>query len=458
MFHHLLQHFLQQPTLTAPTEKYKKLAYDSTAELVQSIQCILPALDRRAMALSKCASYDAALGHVDVMQQLSPSSAVGYLRAASIYSEQGKQRHAIDICNQALSIVDSDDVHYATLQRLKMDADQQQAKCIDFISQLPLDVVITTLIPMLMEHNSLHPSDPCEYLYVSNQWRDRIVQCWGGFKFRIHHEDSVIMSECQQLFDFSQYATSLHIYKYSTGTWLPDLFRDHNFASLRKIHIQCLTAYKINHFISALKLVSNTVTHLDIDLDDRLRLSLSNVLLTCPNLVSLDMANPSDIDLSEIPTMPKLETLLISYAQEEITSDRIKEVCQRFPSLKKLELGPCLDIESALVVSDYCPSMKHLGIVMLDQGVEISFSDQGGTCDVQGITHLSIMCLESKGTRQHISSVLNKYQQTLQQITWDIEPDSGDNIYNSLISTSTVMTVLETYLMPFVVFTSFSVS
>ncbi|CDS10634.1 hypothetical protein LRAMOSA11120 [Lichtheimia ramosa] len=423
-------HLCQQPTLIASAEKYKQLVYDSTAELVQPIQRILSALDRRALALSKCATYDAALRDANLMQQLSPTSAIGYLREASIYSEQGKQRHVIDICNQALRIVDPKDVHYATLQQTKVDAEQRQNKHIDFITQLPVDIVHTTLIPMFMKENALDAVKRCDYLYVSNQWRDQIVQCWGGFEFRVHHEDSVISEHCQQLFDFSQYATSLYIHWYSIGTWLPDLFRDHNFCSLRKINIQCLEESTINHFISALKLVRDTVTHLYIDVEDESEISLADIFLACPNLISLDLTYPARIELTGIPTMTKLETLLISYAREEITSDQVIEVFQRFPSLKKLELGPCSDIESALVVSDYCPSMKHLGIVMLDQGVEISFSDQGGACDVQGITHLSIRHSESKATRQHINSIFNKYQRTLQQITWDIEPDSEDNIYN----------------------------
>ncbi|CDS06431.1 hypothetical protein LRAMOSA08959 [Lichtheimia ramosa] len=399
------RHLCQQPTLIASAEKYKQLVYDSTTELVQPIQCIVTALDRRALALSKCASYDAALRDANLMQQLSPFSAIGYLREASIYSEQGKQRHVMDICNQAQDIVDPKDVHYATLQQVKKDAEQRQNIRIDFISQLPVDIVHTTLIPMFMKHSTLHPLDRCEYLYVSNQWRDRIVQCCDGFEFHIDNEDFVILKRCPQLLTFR----NMQLHWISTN----------------------LEKDTINHFISALKLVSNTLMDLEIDLRNGPELSLSNMLLTCPNLVSLDMMYPADIDLTRIPTMPKLETLYISDPQEDITSDKVMEMLQRCPSLKKLELGPCSDIESALVASDYCPSLKHLELSIHRRGVDISCSGLDRACEEQGITHLSITSpREAAEILEDGSSILNKYQRTLQQITWDIEPDTEDDIYN----------------------------
>ncbi|CDH60964.1 predicted protein [Lichtheimia corymbifera JMRC:FSU:9682] len=81
----------KQPNLTASTEKYAKLVYDSTTELHEPIQSILSALDRRAIGLSKCANFESALRDAKVMQQLSPASALGYTREAIINREQGKQ-------------------------------------------------------------------------------------------------------------------------------------------------------------------------------------------------------------------------------------------------------------------------------------------------------------------------------------------------------------------------------
>ncbi|CDS06443.1 hypothetical protein LRAMOSA08971 [Lichtheimia ramosa] len=337
-----------QPTLIASTEKYKQLVHDSTAELVQPIQCILSALDRRSMGLSKCGSYDAALRDADIMQQFSPSSAMGYLRAVNIYSEQGKQQQVIDICNKAMHMVDTKDPDYTNLQQAKVDAEQRQNIRIDFIMQLPVEVVFTALIPMLMKENTLKASKPCKYLHVSNQWRDRILQCFGDLQFHIDNEYSVSSQRCLQLFQLAQYVKTLNISSYTKGTWLPDLFRDHHFSSLRKIYIERMKRGVRVHLLSALKLVSNTLTHLDLGLAKEPKLSLARILLTCPNMVWLRMEFPSDIDLSQVPAMTKLETLII-VNEETITSDQIMNIYQRFPSLNRLELGACSDLNQHLL-------------------------------------------------------------------------------------------------------------
>ncbi|CDS06454.1 hypothetical protein LRAMOSA08982 [Lichtheimia ramosa] len=388
-----LSDLCQQPTLAASTEKYKQLVYDSTAELLQPIQCILSALDRRSMALSKCASYDAALRDADIMQQFSPSSAMGYLRAVNIYSEQGKQQQVIDICNKAMHMVDTKDPDYTKLQQAKMDAEQRQNIRIDFIMQLPVEIVFTALIPVLMKENTLKASKPCEYLYVSNQWRDQILQYFGDLQFRIDDEHSVILNRCPQLFQLAQYIKALNISSYTKGSWLVDLIRDYHFSSLRKIEIQLGNGVGL-HFISALKLVSSTLTHVEI------------YLYYGPKF-------PSDIDLSQVPTMAKLETLVL-VNEEGINYDQTIEIYKRFPSLKTLKLAVCSDFESALVVSDYRPSMKCRKVQMTTYCLELSFSGQG----------------VSALTQQNAIVILNKYQGTLQDIYWSIEPDSNDDMYS----------------------------
>ncbi|CDS10642.1 hypothetical protein LRAMOSA11128 [Lichtheimia ramosa] len=200
----------QQPTLIASTEKYKQLVHDTTTELVQPIQCILSAWDRRAMALSKCASFESALRDATVMQQLSPTSALGYIREAMIYSEQGKQRHVIDICNHALDVVDTKDPSYGILLQVKIHAQQRDDKRIDFFSELPVEIVMTTLIPMFMNKDDrLDAINPCPYLYVSNLWRDRIIQSFHGLAF-VTNEDTE-HDPHPQVIKFAQHTRSLYV-------------------------------------------------------------------------------------------------------------------------------------------------------------------------------------------------------------------------------------------------------
>lgn len=173
----------QLPTVPASTEKYKQLVYDSTAQLVQPIQSILSALDLRAKALSNCASFESALRDANIMQQLSSSSAVGYLREAMIYSEQGKQRHVSEICNKALRVVDTKDPSYDTLQRVKANALTLSA---NFLSTLLLQHSFQCSCPMILLLHPIHAST----LQVSNQWRHRIIQSVDGLSFSMSEDDS----------------------------------------------------------------------------------------------------------------------------------------------------------------------------------------------------------------------------------------------------------------------------
>lgn len=60
---------------------------------------------------------------------------------------------------------------------------------IDFIRQLPVEIVMTRLIPLLMHNADLDSSIPCAYVHVSQLWCDRIAQCFGGLHFNIHWEE-----------------------------------------------------------------------------------------------------------------------------------------------------------------------------------------------------------------------------------------------------------------------------
>lgn len=226
----------RQPTLKAPSEKYAQIVHDSTTQLHQSFVSILSALDRRAMALTKTASFESALHDANLIQQLSPSSALGYLREASIYSEQGKQLQVIRICNKGLNKVDANDKHYGTLKQLRRDAEQHHNTRIDFIKQLPTDIVITTLIPMFMDDFRMSSTAPSLYLYVSNLWRNRIIQCFGGLRFTIGNTEDHDLS-C--VLELSRYIKILDVERHSKITQVSGLLCNNNFCSLTELSIYC---------------------------------------------------------------------------------------------------------------------------------------------------------------------------------------------------------------------------
>ncbi|KAJ8658031.1 hypothetical protein O0I10_006302 [Lichtheimia ornata] len=407
----------KQPTLTVSSEKYAKLVYESTQQLHQSLQPDLSALNRRAIGFGKCVNYESAFRDAHLIQQLSPSSALGYLCEATIYSEQGKQLQVIDICNKGLSKVDTSDTHYATLLQAKVDAKQQQDTRIDFISQLPNDIVITILVPMIMENNVVKTFAPCPYFQVSNVWSNCIIECFKGLRFMVEEDDDM-----SHVIQFAEHTKSLHVSGYFEGTWLGDLIGGNAFSSLQQIVICSFGSGNIDHFVSSLRHVSSTLTDLELDMDDGPELRAPDVMMVCPNLISLSIMNPLDgnINVQQMTTWPTLTTLSLNDARNPITCDQIIHIWKRWPRLKKLELSPCTDIQSTLIVSEYSPSMNCIELWMYDSILTLTFLDEGN--QAHGITEMNI---DSSTLEDDIckdtTSIVKQHHNTLEHLRWDID-------------------------------------
>ncbi|KAJ8657578.1 hypothetical protein O0I10_006642 [Lichtheimia ornata] len=396
----------------------------------QSPQCDLSTLNLSALELSKLANFDAALHDANIMQQTSPSSALGYIHAAAIYSEQGKQHDAIDVCTKGLSLVGTNDTYYATLQQVKHVAMQRQNTRIDFVSQLPVEIVVTRLIPLFMDYDLLDSSTPYAYMHVSKVWRDRIHECFGGLRFMVDFDEDHNEGRCSQAIQFAQHTKGLIIAWYSQGTWLSDLLCGNGFCMLRDLHINGYANTHDTGFLSALTSISNTLTHLyiSLSLEDDI-LPAADIVSACPNLETLGIVNPFDADMSSLPmtTWPNMKILSITQARKRISSDQVVEIAKRFPSLKRLTLLPCDDTRSALVLPQYCSSITRLQLRMNDKSVQLIYSDEGYPCDEQGITSLAIHgFLWTRYSDHDIIPLLQHYQRRLIHLDWDIVLDITD--------------------------------
>ncbi|KAJ8657976.1 hypothetical protein O0I10_006247 [Lichtheimia ornata] len=422
MTHTIWNDLCNQPTLTASSDKYAQLVHNATTLVHEGIQLILSALDQRATGSTKCANFEAALHDAKLMQQFSPFSARGYIREASIYSEQGKQRQAIDICDKGMSMVNTKDTYYDDLKRAKMDAEQRQNTRIDFVSQLPLDIVITTLIPMLVKDSLRIPEMPSPYVFISKTWRDRIVECFGGLRFEIGYFGGHRDRECLEVAKFARYTKELKVSSYSQGRWVGDLLSQNDFCMLRKLCIAEFSNNHVDHFVSCLESISNTLTHLNISFQGAV-LSVPTIVKACPNLVSLCIFNTPNAGVSSLPmkTWPALRTLSLTFSQTALTCDEIVWILRRFPSLKRLELHPCSDIESALIVLRYAPRISNIELLMRDKGVQLTYVDEGHACE--GITHLT-MKTETGQICNNTATILKQHHETLERIEWDMDDES----------------------------------
>lgn len=92
-----------------------------------------------------------------------------------MYQQQGRQQAAVSIYKQGLKSVASTDDGYRLLETSCAAAIEAQAKVIDFMSELPGDIVSMTIVPFLFENYKLRHNSVCPYFYVCRTWRERIL-------------------------------------------------------------------------------------------------------------------------------------------------------------------------------------------------------------------------------------------------------------------------------------------
>ena len=188
-----------------------------TTEIQQCRRRLLKLLHDRATASAACAKFEMALCDAAEMRNIMPSSPMGYLCRGDIYRLQGRQQAAISAYNKGLALSSTWSHDHGRIEELlqcnKEDAKHQWRKRIDFITQLPLDIVTSYIIPMLLGDKPLVVQEPCPYLYVSRGWRERIVLGQGGLKFHVRHLDDAN----NQLVRFAPYVGTLLIRGYQNN-------------------------------------------------------------------------------------------------------------------------------------------------------------------------------------------------------------------------------------------------
>ncbi|KAJ8657599.1 hypothetical protein O0I10_006663 [Lichtheimia ornata] len=422
-------------------EDHEKPAYDTTTLVHEALESALSNLDRRVLTMSNGVNLDAPFRDADMIRGSRSDLALAYVYAATIYSQQGKQRHVIDICDHGLRDVDTKDTHYAMLQRLRQDAVQRENIRIDPIKQLPYEILSTSLIRIIMEDGEpLDSSIPCPYLYVSKEWRECIIQCLGGLRFRTGHRQMENLEQWSQISIFARHIKSLCISYYCRDSWLCDLLRGNDFCMLQELIIEkdhCIMF--VDDFFLSLSSVGGVLTHLRTDdIYEQPKRSDSpflRVLLTCPNLVSLAILQRDDNYLTQLPKMtwPKVTTLAIVNAVDVFGYDEIKAMCERFPSLKQLTIDSCPDLQSTSIIHQYYPSMRSLHVTGKFPHVVLRYSDQGPQCDEPGITDL-VICMD-KWNRllpdPELSLLFKQHHQTLESIKLEIHTAFDDaSIYD----------------------------
>ncbi|CDH54779.1 predicted protein [Lichtheimia corymbifera JMRC:FSU:9682] len=315
------------------------LEYISWSELLENTNLtaehadsppIRPSPYDRARLFANSAQFDKALRDAAAIRTLLPGSGLGYLCMGDVYCQQGHYAAAISIYDHGLEAVPDSDPYYQHLQQCRSVAVTSNNKRVDFISQLPLDIVVTNILPR-MEPACLASNELYGPLYVSRTWQKRIVQQSKGLTLGFDQETDTFKTGHDLLVRF---APDLYLYCDSTTPHLPTLH--------------------------GLQLISDSLTHLHID--GYHAFELCDILESCPNLVSLETGSVEAV-ISSPPSShyPNLTHLALHDVSEEAPShDDVIDILSLFPSLLSFELTPTADSSILTMLHEYCPYLQVL--------------------------------------------------------------------------------------------------
>lgn len=182
-----------------------------------------------------------------------------------------------------------------------------------------------------------------------------------------------------------------------------------------------------------MKPIGSTLTHLQIAHNRATTISIEDILVNSPNLVSLEVTQSCAANISSLPmtTWPKLTTLTLP-SDDIFTCDEAMAIGKRFPSLQSLEFASCEDMEATRVILDYYPWMNDLDFYEYGSRLGIRFNAYGRRHKDIGVTRFSLeMTHMASAALESVLYILRQHRNTLESISYRMDPTNVyEGIYN----------------------------
>ncbi|KAJ8658012.1 hypothetical protein O0I10_006283 [Lichtheimia ornata] len=331
----------------------------TTTQEIDRLACqFMAKLNERSTAFANGANFDLALCDAALMRVITPTLSLGYLKAGNIYQQQGRQQQAVAMYEEGLGMVPSSDECYADLQMGHANAKNAASKRLDFITQLPMEIAASEILPWVFHNCKLEADTPCPYLYVSSTWRERILQC-NNLNFYLEESNKGPPGHLHELKRFSQHVKTLSM----ESGWMDvlgnclSIFDTCKFPNLTKLTIKYF-GYWAGEVTYALEAVSQTVTDLYLYTEEHQTpdIHLAVVLDLCPHLVSLNLTAWDIVDLPE--SYPTLTHLTINVFCGHLSHDTMTNLLSHLPSL--VLFGTYHVPNTTFLTRRHCPNMKIL--------------------------------------------------------------------------------------------------
>ncbi|KAI9498913.1 hypothetical protein BDB00DRAFT_866982 [Zychaea mexicana] len=293
---------------------------------------LLKVLDARAYGNCMQGKCSLAIEDAQRMIDFSPTVADGYLRKGDILSMYGRQRCAIATYDTGMERIKMDEDNEQQIEQLVLSTTEAiilDAKRIDFIARLPIDIVDLILL--------LLPKDTkAACLAVSTAWRRKVLECKTAWK-RVVLDDSpedldVFVGAIQFI------APSIEHLTINTEVEATRL------KYLRCIATQNMRPYTLL-FAHAFWQTCHTLTKLNIDLgDSHSFITLAEVLSSCVTITDLTYSTTSSMsavtgDFSVLESNRMLTNLELKATA--ITGREMESVLQHCFRIHRLVINGC---------------------------------------------------------------------------------------------------------------------
>ncbi|KAI7874302.1 hypothetical protein K492DRAFT_211651 [Lichtheimia hyalospora FSU 10163] len=351
----------EQPAITINDPSWHERVKDQNMNVQDCLQKLLSALNARASLLADGAQLDGAMSDATAMMSIAPTSPLGYLLAGRIFSFRGQHASAAKIYDKALGNVPTTYPGYQQFATQRATANDIINKRVDFISKLPLDVVIQNIIPRVLGNQTMFDIDrPSHYFDVCRTWRQRMAIV-DGLHFELGPAE---LSEdaYERVSDIAPFIRTLHVAQRNYDI-LSEVNKRTRFGSLKSLSIQDSTR-EPDQLLASLRSFAMTLTNLELGYvyngipENRYR--LCDIVDTFPNLVSVRMAH-GDIDMSSVTkSYPKLIKLDLYESTIEVNQGNISSLLRPLPQLRVLKLFPVSGSDILPIIDEYCPLLEHL--------------------------------------------------------------------------------------------------
>ncbi|KAI9496818.1 hypothetical protein BDB00DRAFT_807325 [Zychaea mexicana] len=403
---------------------YEDALAQCSIALDELTQKTVATLDIRAAALGQSANYDQGLRDAFEMVQLAPSSSKGYLRIGELYAMQGKQGLAIDIYNKGIRTVPETDPGYARLSiQRQLSLDQQNYK-IDFITELPFDI-----LPKIMYYLPMHMCVLC--VNVSQSWRARIRQCSAVWRkmiidnsddddARVYNNLSYVSDQVRELSlrGFDEYVPSQFLKTLELG----------RFTRLQSLALRRIRITSANNLLQGLEHINGTLKNLALISIRNDPVTLDAVLSICTNLLTfkykgmgLQISRPSKLPAATRIVSLELETTSI------IRAAQLEPLLRCCPAVQNLYVYRSEPSAIRLIDQYSTAGLRSLAFNLyriMDDITHIDSHDSNMSMIPKGLRSLHVSRVEAVAA-VNLAPLLMKSNDTLEELVLYMDDDVG---------------------------------